>query len=719
MPYPASVKAVYKFEGNANDTLGNYNATTNATFSTVQKKYGTYSLTNNGVTNHSLILPSTLENDLAVEPFWTVQFWFYPTSPLAGYQNDVWQAKGNYPWTNPAVWIALRNMTSNDYDLDCVVGNGHRLTGDWTGVTRNDWHLLSLEYDSSTSSVLMYIDGIVRGSTSGVASSPMVYNSGLVWYFLDNVYHSNDNCPNGYMDNLIVTNALEGGQEVLEIIYPTVTDVSPATGYTTGGDTVTITGTGFLIGATVTFGSDNATDVSVLSSISLTCKTPSHIGGVVDVTVTNTDTGTYTKPNAFFYSYPYAPIIYSLSPTTKEVGIKTLVYIYGENFFPNPAVSFGTISATNIIWINSTTVSCVAPEQATTGKVTVFLTNTDLSTCYLVDSFLYVSVFKPTNNVKLFCNGNDITQFLIKRTIETHELNVLTKYDISFDDITFDVPFSATEQVVVRNDLTDKITMTKNGITFFIGFIKEQKIDFSTEVISYTSTPIFFLTNKKEAIFMDKSPVAVLNQLYNLFSLALPQGYTISPSIFNYKSEVPDIAVGIYPYTNTNSLNIMSTILSLLELIDFGVYFEGTEIHVCPLSKYPTTAFAIDGIIQKQLSLSQLQSFMFNKINVNMKQNYSDNNPYTYTATASATQELSKTYEASDFFGSATTGNALANRKLLLYNNLYYESNFVVPKDTEIMVGDYVSYKQYIFLVTKTEAGTLTTKVSVLGLKKN
>ena len=70
---------------------------------------------------------------------------------------------------------------------------------------------------------------------------------------------------------------------------PTVSGISPASGTTAGGTPVTITGTGFLAGATVTIGGTAATGVTVASSTSITATTPAHAAGAVNVVVTNTD----------------------------------------------------------------------------------------------------------------------------------------------------------------------------------------------------------------------------------------------------------------------------------------------------------------------------------------------------------------------------------------------------------------------------------------------
>ena len=70
---------------------------------------------------------------------------------------------------------------------------------------------------------------------------------------------------------------------------PTVSSISPNSGTANGGTTVTITGTGFLSGATVSLGGTAATGVTVVSSTSITATTPAHAAGAVNVVVTNTD----------------------------------------------------------------------------------------------------------------------------------------------------------------------------------------------------------------------------------------------------------------------------------------------------------------------------------------------------------------------------------------------------------------------------------------------
>ncbi len=83
---------------------------------------------------------------------------------------------------------------------------------------------------------------------------------------------------------------------------PTVTSVAPTSGPDTGGPAVTITGTNFVNGATVTFGGTAATGVTFVSATQIDVTTPAHAVGAVDVVVTNPDTQSGTLANGYTYN---------------------------------------------------------------------------------------------------------------------------------------------------------------------------------------------------------------------------------------------------------------------------------------------------------------------------------------------------------------------------------------------------------------------------------
>jgi len=84
---------------------------------------------------------------------------------------------------------------------------------------------------------------------------------------------------------------------------PTVVSVSPSTGSSAGGTSITITGTLFRAGATVRIGGVLCTSVTVASATSITCTTPAGSAGAHDLTVTNVfDSQVGTLEDAFTYT---------------------------------------------------------------------------------------------------------------------------------------------------------------------------------------------------------------------------------------------------------------------------------------------------------------------------------------------------------------------------------------------------------------------------------
>jgi len=108
-------------------------------------------------------------------------------------------------------------------------------------------------------------------------------------------------------DGYILQSSGNGDMEwVANVVNPTVLSVAYPGDDTaadpTGGQTVTITGTGFQTGANVTIGGTAATSVSFVSATTLTITTPAKAAGDYDIVVTNTDTGIGTKINGISYN---------------------------------------------------------------------------------------------------------------------------------------------------------------------------------------------------------------------------------------------------------------------------------------------------------------------------------------------------------------------------------------------------------------------------------
>ncbi len=124
----------------------------------------------------------------------------------------------------------------------------------------------------------------------------------------------------------------------------TVTGTSHATGPTAGGNTVTITGTGFTTITRVTFGSTRATAVRRLSTTRLTAVAPRHTAGVVSVRVTGVG-GTSSTTTEARYTYLAPPTVRTVTGTSHATGPTAggnTVTITGVGFTGITRVSFGS-----------------------------------------------------------------------------------------------------------------------------------------------------------------------------------------------------------------------------------------------------------------------------------------------------------------------------------------------------------------------------------------
>ena len=122
---------------------------------------------------------------------------------------------------------------------------------------------------------------------------------------------------------------------------PAITTVAPATGPTSGGTAVTISGSHFTTGLTVRFGSTLAS-VTSASASSIVAVAPAGVAGQVSVTVTNPDGQMATRAGAYTYTTTTTgPAITGFAPTSGPMGGGTLVTITGTQFTAGATVRFG------------------------------------------------------------------------------------------------------------------------------------------------------------------------------------------------------------------------------------------------------------------------------------------------------------------------------------------------------------------------------------------
>ncbi|MEJ2009150.1 MAG: IPT/TIG domain-containing protein [Acidobacteriota bacterium] len=171
---------------------------------------------------------------------------------------------------------------------------------------------------------------------------------------------------------------------------PTVSGVSPSSGPIAGGTAVTVAGTNFVSGATISFGGTAATGVSFVSSTQLRATTPAHAAGAVSVAVTNPDGGSATVADAFTYATSTSPTVSSVSPNSGPVAGGPAVTVTGTNFASGATISFGGVAGLNVSFVSSTQLNATTPAHAA-GTVNVAVTNPDGVSAALSNGFTYGS----------------------------------------------------------------------------------------------------------------------------------------------------------------------------------------------------------------------------------------------------------------------------------------------------------------------------------------
>ena len=191
------------------------------------------------------------------------------------------------------------------------------------------------------------------------------------------------------------------------VAAPSVSSISPATGPTSGGTVVTITGSGFTETSftgyvtpdvtVIEFGTTPTASFTVDSATTITAVSPAGNSGTVDVTVM-TPGGTSMPAVSDRFTYSSTPVA---PPTVTELSLNrgpaaggTSVTITGTGFSSATAVDFGAIPATNVIVVSATKITAESP--AGNGTVDVTVTNPGGSSATSpADQFVYTGPHTP------------------------------------------------------------------------------------------------------------------------------------------------------------------------------------------------------------------------------------------------------------------------------------------------------------------------------------
>jgi hypothetical protein len=222
-------------------------------------------------TNFTLRILTSPDSDLAEDRTVTTTGSYSATATLSS----------SGPWVMQMVALKASGTEGSAPTVTSISPNSGSTNGG-TGVTITGTHFISgatLTFGGTAATNVTVISG-----TSITATTP-VHAAGAV--------------------NVVVSESSGSATLTNGFTYvsspPTITTISPNSGSINGGTAVTITGTNFVAGATLTFGGTAATNVTVVSSTSMTATTPAHAAGAVNVVVSESS-GSATLTNGFTYT---------------------------------------------------------------------------------------------------------------------------------------------------------------------------------------------------------------------------------------------------------------------------------------------------------------------------------------------------------------------------------------------------------------------------------
>jgi YVTN family beta-propeller protein len=193
---------------------------------------------------------------------------------------------------------------------------------------------------------------------------------------------------------------------------PVISSITPNSGSFSGAETVTINGSGFLTGSQVYFGSQQSTNVTVLSSTQVIAQSPpsspSNTTPVVDVTVTDSLGSSVTTPTDLFaYGRQSAYVVDATSGDVKALSTSI-----------NPQSVLGSISVSNpsgqALSSDGQTLYVIS---ASSGSVTVVNTSNFQSiSSFYVQTGIDSIALSPNSDLALLTDSSNNSLYAVNLT---------------------------------------------------------------------------------------------------------------------------------------------------------------------------------------------------------------------------------------------------------------------------------------------------------------
>ncbi len=221
---------------------------------------------------------------------------------------------------------------------------------------------------------------------------------------------------------------------------PAISAVTPDSGPVAGGSTVTLTGSGFVSGASVKFGTTASAAVAFVSSTKLKAQAPVHTHGSVQVTMI-TPGGASAPGAGDLYAYG-APSVSSFAPSSGITG--SLVSVTGTGFAQGEVVKFGALVSPSVTVLTGTSLKALVPNGAAPGHLSVSNSQGSGTSAGMFHPTLSITSFTPGSA----SHGGTVTivgvGFTSSSTVKFHGVAATAVTHVSSTKLKAVVPGTAT-----------------------------------------------------------------------------------------------------------------------------------------------------------------------------------------------------------------------------------------------------------------------------------
>jgi len=228
----------------------------------------------------------------------------------------------------------------------------------------------------------------------------------------------------------------------------TVTKLTPSSGPSSGGTTVTITGTNLTSVDYVNIGNRFASPTPNLAGTSLTFVTPAEAPFTVPVSLDVGPFGAILVPAGTFTYVPSRPVVSDISPSAGPPAGGVSVFISGTGFSAATSVMFGSVASQSFtVGADGTYIEAIAPAGTVDTTVAITVTNkVGTSALVAADHFEYLA--GPPTVSKVSTHSGPASGGTLVTITGTDFSNVTSvafgPYYVSYDQFTVNSPTSIT-----------------------------------------------------------------------------------------------------------------------------------------------------------------------------------------------------------------------------------------------------------------------------------